>query len=60
MKSFFSISGNVESSPLHLGTSLLVATASMLYINATVGAMGGILRISGRQVSFLAVRLSFY
>ncbi|MGF0065247.1 hypothetical protein ACQRCQ_08245 [Lachnospiraceae bacterium SGI.085] len=56
MKSFFSISGNVESSPLHLGTSLLVATASMLYINATVGAMGGIPLWVGMMVVFYVIR----
>lgn len=56
MKSFFSISGNVESSPLHMGVSLLTATASMLYINATVGAMGGIPLWVGVMAVFYVIR----
>ncbi len=56
MKNFYRIAGKMESSPLHLGISLLFATAVMLFINGTIGAMGGIPLWVGMMVVFYVIR----
>ena len=59
MKSFYSISGNVESSPVHLVDTIFLATAVMLYINITIGSMGGIPLWAGFMAVYYVIRAKF-
>lgn len=53
MKKFYRISWNVDSTPMHLFSSIILSIAIMVYINTFIGSMGGI-------PSFVAFMAVFY
>lgn len=53
MKQFYKISGNVDSKPIRLVASVVLAFVVMLFINGFIGSMGGF-------PAFIAFILAFY
>ncbi len=56
MKKFYRISWNVDSTPGHLFTSVVLALYVMLFLNTFVGSMGGIPAFAGFLVVYYLLR----
>lgn len=56
MKKFYRISGNVNSSLLHLGESIVLAFVIMMFVNLFIGGMGGIPVFAGFLLEFYLLR----
>ena len=56
MKKFYSISWNVDSTPAHLGCSILFSIYIMAFINVFIGSMGGIPAFTGFVVVYYLLR----
>ncbi len=56
MKRFFQIAWNVDTSPLHLCGSLVLAVYVMMFVNIVIGGMGGIPTFAGVAIMFYLLR----